>query len=234
MAATAKCPAGRNSGVPRRQADAAIVHLNNSMELPAFGDGACFFIGAAQDRQGRPAASPSGHDARTAYGAPTCWERGCGCASIGLRQSSPITALSLAAKDPRARTPGAGGAIAPGALLFRRWETTTWPTRNWARSGRKHPEVVPGYYEVALKYLIKGQVESGASCAGRGSATRTRLDQLAGGSGAILQLPKARPTKPWNACGNRWSVSQVLGGTSNCWLKRSEAVARLRSRQGVL
>ena len=136
------------------QVETAIVHLNNSMEYKPSAT-AQFFIGAAQDRKGDQQQAQVAMT-RALHMDPYLLGARLWLAEYWLRQSSPMTALGLLQKDPLNKTP----APVEQLLLARCYSAMgnyDLADKELAEVRAQHPEVVPAYYETALKFLIKGQ-----------------------------------------------------------------------------
>jgi tetratricopeptide (TPR) repeat protein len=136
------------------QVDKAIVHLSNSMEYRPSAM-AQYFIGAAQDRKG---------DLQLAQVAmtralrldPNMIAARLWLAEYWLQQSAPSTALSVLLQDPQAKNPS----VMEQLLLTRVYSAMgnyDMANKELAEVRKQHPEVVPAYYENALKFLIKHQ-----------------------------------------------------------------------------
>jgi cellulose synthase operon protein C len=136
------------------QLDQAIVQLNNSMEYRPSAT-AQFFIAAAQDRKGEERGAQSAMT-RALQMDPYLLGARLWLAEYWLRQSSPITALSLLQRDPQAKTPTPVTQLLK-ARCYSALGNYDQASKELAEVRAQHPEVVPGYYEVALKYLLKGQ-----------------------------------------------------------------------------
>ena len=136
------------------RADQAIIHLNNSMDYRPSAI-AQYFIGAAQDRKG---------DLQQAQVAmtrclrmdPSMLGARLWLAEYWLQQSAPSTALTILQQDPQAKDP-----VPVERLLLTRVYSAmgdyNQSSRELAELRKLHPEVVPAYYETALKYLLKNQ-----------------------------------------------------------------------------
>ncbi len=136
------------------QADAALVHLNNSMEYRPSAT-AQFFIGAAQDRKGDQQQAQVAMT-RALHLNPDLLGARIWLAEYWLRQSSPMTALSLLQQDPQAKNPAALEQL----LLARVYSALgkyDLATKELEQVRAQHPDVVPSYTQTALKYLLKGQ-----------------------------------------------------------------------------
>lgn len=136
------------------QADKAIVHLNNSMEYRPSAM-AEYFIGAAQDRKGDLQQAQVAMT-RALRMDPNMVAARLWLAEYWLQQSSPSTALSILQQDPQAKNP----ALMEQLLLTRVYSALgnyDMANKELAEVRKQHPDVVPAYYENALKFLLKHQ-----------------------------------------------------------------------------
>src|SRR5258708_2819694 len=114
-----------------------------------------FFLGAAEDRKGNERQAQAAMT-RALHIDPTLLGARLWLAEYWLRQSSPLSAISLLEKDPFAKRPNAVSQLLK-ARAYAALGNYEGANRELALVREQNPLLVPGYYERALTFLMKQQ-----------------------------------------------------------------------------